>query len=1079
MRHVTRSAARRSFVAALVAIVLLALGTPSAIHAQGAYSLATVPTGNTSTSSNSFISFDITAHQAVRLYRFWNLFSGTGSTLVDIWAHPNGYVNQNTGWIHLGRTTVTVTQTSTPTEIPINLDFLIQPNEKWGFIISNHTISVKYNSSITQSSFTDSYMTIDCGSHCAGTGTGDPTTGTTSFSFSLCPRQISGIVYYDEGATAPNDAGISSIDSPLNFCAGVHDVSVSMQNFGINQITSATINWKLNGVPQSPYSWTGLLDTLNAASRKTSVTLASMNFLPGIPYTIEAWTSMPNGVADTVNNNDTTIVTRQSALSGTFTIGGSNPDFADFDAALTVLHDNGLCGPVVFNVRPGTYNEQVAIGGGRGTVTGTSSVNTVTFQSETGNRADVTVNFYSQTGNPTLYINSTDWLIFRNMTFTATNPSYAIVFYYLGGSDNCTFENIDFISMPVLTTSTNNTVIYSPSGSIDNNNSFINCNIVNGSYGMYIYGSGSTATEDNTLIQNCRFTGQYYRPVYAYYLGQTKFLDNTVIQEANNTYTYHYPVAFYYGYNSQIERNTIISYGGTYCYGVYFYYENYYQSGSSRFVNNMVTLLDCPQVYYGMYAYRMSNTLFAHNTFYTNTPYASSYLVYAPYADGSEIYNNILYHAGAGYCWYEVGTGYVSASDYNLWYSNGSSLAYWGGARADLAALQAYTGMDAHSITKSVTFKDVYNGDLHLASPSDDDTDMFGLLLPSVTDDIDHEARVQPYKGADEACYITPGSVNYDFVDANGYPAAYAEAPGSIGLHYSVAFPEFDATITMSVRFYTVPGDQLVYTATLNAQKQYGVTLDGVQYITLPSSLQPGTYKIEVNFWTKNSCDAYRNYMPYPSALLVVGEGQQPCVVWPGDVNNDGIVNYTDRRGLNMYIYNANLRTTWLSGPARYQADSETNPFTYLEWKPQAAAPWYTPEGCYMDTDGNGVVNNLDYIAMKLNWVQTTPYYTGTPKAVTAVAAGFSMDQNYPNPFNPTTMIRFAVPEQSHVRLVVTDALGRQVAELVDGKIEQGLHEVQFDGAQLASGTYIATVTMTGVESGMSYTKNIKMALNK
>jgi len=117
---------------------------------------------------------------------------------------------------------------------------------------------------------------------------------------------------------------------------------------------------------------------------------------------------------------------------------------------------------------------------------------------------------------------------------------------------------------------------------------------------------------------------------------------------------------------------------------------------------------------------------------------------------------------------------------------------------------------------------------------------------------------------------------------------------------------------------------------------------------------------------------------------------------------------------------------------------------------------------------------------MKLNWSQTTPYYVGSPKAgASASAASFMMDQNYPNPFNPATTIRYTVPEQSHVRLVVTDALGRQVAELVSGTVEQGVHDVQFDGAQLSSGTYIATVTMTGTESGMTFTKTIKMALSK
>ncbi|MCB2204964.1 T9SS type A sorting domain-containing protein [bacterium] len=884
-------------------------------------------------------------------------------------------------------------------------------------------------------------------------------------------------VYYIPPITGPDDAGIYSIDSPMNFCAGNEDVTVTLRNYGTNPLTSATINWSLNGVAQTPYSWTGLLDTLNITTRSTQVTLANMNFQSGIPYTIAAWPTMPNGVPDTVSRNDTAIVTVQAAISGTYTIGGASPDYATFSDAAADLTAYGLCGPVVFNVRPGTYNEQIELDA----VPGASSVNTVTFQSETGNKNDVNLTYQasSTADNWVVNIGLAEWVTFKDMTITALGTSYGAAVYFSGSGTDNSFINCELVSPDVNSTSNYVSPVLSATGTLNHRTSFINCGIREGGYGMYMYGSGSTSTEDDVLIQGCEFTGQYYRPYYGYYLGKIKFLDNTVIQDANNTYTYHYPVAFYYGYDSQVERNKIVSYGGTYCYGVYFYYENYYQNGSSRFVNNMVTLLDCPQVYYGMYAYRMYNTLFAHNTFYTNTTYTSSYLVYAPYAQGSDILNNIMYMAGAGYCWYEVGNGYVNSSDYNVWYSNGNNLIYWGGARADLNALQAYTGMDANSITKAVSFADVNSGDLHLASPSDDDTDLFGTLLPAVTDDFDGEARVNPYRGADEACYVAPGSLNYSFVDGNGFPAAYAEAPGTVGVEYSVTFPEFASTVTFTVQFFDVTTNTLAWQTSFQAAKAYNMPLSGVQYITLPQSLQAGTYKVEVIFNTKNSCDVYRDYMPYPVALLVVGEGQKPCVVWPGDVNNDGIVNYTDRRELNLYIYNANLRSTWLSGPARYQADAETNPFTYIEWKPQAAAPWYTPEGCYMDTDGNGVVNNMDYIAMKLNWAQTTPYYGGTPKSGTPAAASFAMDQNYPNPFNPTTMIKFSVPEQSHVRLVVTDALGRQVAELVNGNVDQGLHEVQFDASQLSSGTYIATVSMTGAESGMSFTKTIKMALSK
>jgi len=63
--------------------------------------------------------------------------------------------------------------------------------------------------------------------------------------------------------------------------------------------------------------------------------------------------------------------------------------------------------------------------------------------------------------------------------------------------------------------------------------------------------------------------------------------------------------------------------------------------------------------------------------------------------------------------------------------------------------------------------------------------------------------------------------------------------------------------------------------------------------------------------------------------------------------------------------------------------------------------------------------------------------------------------ENYPNPFNPTTQIRFALPEQSQVSLVVYDMLGREVANLVNDLLPAGEQTVRFDASNLANGVYI------------------------
>jgi hypothetical protein len=66
-----------------------------------------------------------------------------------------------------------------------------------------------------------------------------------------------------------------------------------------------------------------------------------------------------------------------------------------------------------------------------------------------------------------------------------------------------------------------------------------------------------------------------------------------------------------------------------------------------------------------------------------------------------------------------------------------------------------------------------------------------------------------------------------------------------------------------------------------------------------------------------------------------------------------------------------------------------------------------------------------------------------------------ALSQNYPNPFNPTTQISYELPQQSDVQLVVFDMIGREVATLVNETVQAGIHNVNFDAANLSSGVYI------------------------
>jgi hypothetical protein len=84
----------------------------------------------------------------------------------------------------------------------------------------------------------------------------------------------------------------------------------------------------------------------------------------------------------------------------------------------------------------------------------------------------------------------------------------------------------------------------------------------------------------------------------------------------------------------------------------------------------------------------------------------------------------------------------------------------------------------------------------------------------------------------------------------------------------------------------------------------------------------------------------------------------------------------------------------------------------------------------------------------------------GTPHS----PSSFELLQNYPNPFNPSTVISYRLPGRSPVTLDVFNAIGQRTTRLVNETQDAGIHEIRFDGSNLASGVYfyrLSTVNAT------------------
>ncbi len=129
---------------------------------------------------------------------------------------------------------------------------------------------------------------------------------------------------------------------------------------------------------------------------------------------------------------------------------------------------------------------------------------------------------------------------------------------------------------------------------------------------------------------------------------------------------------------------------------------------------------------------------------------------------------------------------------------------------------------------------------------------------------------------------------------------------------------------------------------------------------------------------------------------------------------------------------------------------------------------------CYENLVGCRI-NNISY--------GDTSMLVGLQNISSEAPKSFSLSQNYPNPFNPDTKIKFAVASvgQRHafdVQLKIYDAIGREVATLINQPLQPGTYEAEWDASNFPSGVYFYKLTVSS-EQLTKYSETKKLVLIK
>ncbi|MGB3800030.1 MAG: T9SS type A sorting domain-containing protein [Lewinella sp.] len=460
-------------------------------------------------------------------------------------------------------------------------------------------------------------------------------------------------------------------------------------------------------------------------------------------------------------------------LIGTYTIGGFSPNYPTIRAAVSHLYEQGIAGPVIFQIRPGIYEEQITLR----RVKGSSSYRTITFQSESGIANQVTIHYSPDTYGQdyVLRMDNAYYYRIKNLTLKTTGYGAARVVMVTGQAYDLRIEGCRLLAPSLVSAVEEQSVVY-VAPSVGRDILITNNYIRGGAYGIHFSGLGSTGIPGTRIIGN-NLGGYYATGVDITHLNGGEFTGNRI---------------FGGSYNPDITKCLAIrNWNGT-------------LSNPVLIANNFIAIPTGNQ--WAVTIHDSENLQFYYNSLSQNN---DKTLFVLSGVRGIAVKNNIL-RAGTGLAVFVERTTGLSM-DYNDLLTDGRAFGTFNGSSAyNLTQWKFLFHQDQHSVSVDPQFVSAY--DLHAKA--------IGLMgrgvsVPGVTRDIDGESRsVSPCIGADEFKFKWP----YDF--GRPYPLPF----GFMSKDGQDTPQEADATSMWAERFN---GEEEI-TPVLNPSVTLGSQRDGV-----------------------------------------------------------------------------------------------------------------------------------------------------------------------------------------------------------------------------------------------------------